>query len=768
MSLPALRTARMVPSAAEAARIAREVHGIDAVAESLGGERDCNFRLRGANPPDLVLKILGYQAEPAGADEQLDLECQIRVLRHLQQRDPALSVPRLVAAAKSSLLLSFLEGQPLAGAAGGASLLRHLGATLARVDRALQGFFDPALARPLAWDLRRLPELAAFIGHLEPERLRRTVQRTVDGFEERSRLFSDLRSQAIHGDCHAHNVLVDPAGLAVVGILDFGDIVHAPLLFEPAVAMSELLTEGIAPVEVLASVLQGFVTVQALQAVEVDLLLDVVKARHAAVLLVHAWRRRHDRAGAGLLEAAAARAANSLEILSDGDCSGLTAAWHDAAGTLPAATQLAKRRRQLLGVGAELFYDEPLHIVRGEDVWLYDAGGRRYLDVYNNVPHVGHAHPCVVAAVHRQTAALATHTRYLHELILEYAEQLTTRLRPDLNACIFVNSGSEANDVAWRIAQAATGAKGALIMDHAYHGVTDAVSALTPAAAQRPDSRVATLAAPCAALSADALPSGADLAAAAGGAERALGELRERGVAPAAFFLDSAFTSNGILDPPPAWLDVLVARIRAAGALVVGDEVQYGLGRSGSHYWGFERRGLAPDIVTLGKPAGNGFPLGVVITRREIVEEFQAKSRFFSTFGGNAVAAAAGVAVLQVLEREQLQANAQATGSYLRTGLETLALRHACLGRVRGCGLLLGLEIVEPPAGLPAPERALGIVNALARAGILTGVEGPRGNVLKLRPPMTFRREHADLLLAAVDTAVAATSAAREWSPVRR
>ena len=426
------------------------------------------------------------------------------------------------------------------------------------------------------------------------------------------------------------------------------------------------------------------------------------------------------------------------------------------------AVDLARRHR-LMGAGAELFYEKPLHLVRGAGVWLYDAQGRAYLDVYNNVPHVGHTHPTVVAAIQRQTAILATHTRYLHENILEYAEQLTARLPSHLDACIFVNSGSEANDVAWRMAQMATGHRGGLVMEHAYHGITDAAAALTPSEGRPRDPRVGTIAPPAAglrvtvALGADGV--GAGVAEAAHDADQAIARLAERGFSPAAFFLDTAITSSGIFDPPAAWAAAVTMRLRAAGSLVVADEVQYGLGRSGSHFWGFERRGIDPDIVTLGKPVGNGYPMGVVVANRALIEAFQAKFGFFSTFGGNAVAAAAGLAVLEVLDVERLMANAAATGSYLRSQLEAVAAQHACLGDVRGTGLLLGVEVLARD-GSPSRGRNKRIVNALASEfGILIGYEGPQASILKLRPPMPFHREHADLLVQAIDAAASAVDA---------
>jgi 4-aminobutyrate aminotransferase-like enzyme/Ser/Thr protein kinase RdoA (MazF antagonist) len=784
--LLALRTSPPSFGIAEGERIARDLYGLAVSISALPGERDCNFRLRTADAPDadapdagtvgaathdFVLKILDVATDAQSTD------CLVSVLDHLAEQDPTLPVPRLFPTQQgeavgrfnrdgidyATCLVSYLPGQLLIESSPSTALLQNMGATLARIDRALQGFFHPSLTRRLAWDVRRLPELAEFSSLIESAALRDAVDRVASGFRDCLPRLRGLRSQAIHGDCHAANLLVDVDGQSICGILDFGDMIHAPLILEPAVAMSELLTEAVAPLDSVAAVLHGYAQIHDLQAAEVELLYDIVTARHATTILVHAWRRHHDHPGARVLEEASAQAARSLHDLLRLDRQALTRAWHEAAGTFAAAASpvalppadLARRHR-LMGAGAELFYEKPLHIVRGAGVWLYDAGGRAYLDVYNNVPHVGHTHPTVVAAIQRQTAILATHTRYLHENILEYAEQLTAHLPAHLNACIFVNSGSEANDVAWRLAQMATGHGGGLIMEHAYHGITDAVAALTPSVGRPRDPRVVTIAPPPDSLRVSDDMTSAQLSDAAQDADRAIATLAERGFAPAAFYIDTAITSSGIFDPPPAWAAAVTARIRAAGGLVVADEVQYGLGRSGSHFWGFERRGLEPDIVTMGKPVGNGYPMGVVVANRSLIEAFQAKFGFFSTFGGNAVAAAAGLAVLTVLEREQLTANAAATGGYLREQLESVAARHACLGKVRGTGLLLGLEVLGRDHSA-AKKRNKRIVNALASEfRVLIGYEGPHASILKLRPPMPFRREHADLLVQAIDAAATA------------
>jgi 4-aminobutyrate aminotransferase-like enzyme/Ser/Thr protein kinase RdoA (MazF antagonist) len=764
----ALRTSPPVFSAAQAERIARDTYGLAATARALPGERDCNFHVSTADGRDYVLKVIDLEAGPETVD------CQLKVLRHLAEQDPALPVPRLCAtstgddtgkvvgldgAQYTTCLIGFLPGRMLADTRLTPLLIGNVGDTLARLDLALQGFFHPALGQRLVWDVRRLPELADHAQYLESAPVRRDVESVVTAFRERATAISALRSQAVHGDCHPQNLLVDSAGNSVSGILDFGDMIHAPRVFEPAVMMSELLTENLTPVDAVAAVLEGYVRRQPLDGAEIEVLFDIVTARHSVTLLVHAWRRRNDPAGARVLEQPAAHAARSLRKLLEIGRAALTRDWHGAAGTRseawagPEASAELTRRHRLLGKGSELFYEKPLHLVRGSGVWLFDPAGHAYLDVYNNVPHVGHVHPAVVRAVQSQAAILATHTRYLHSGILDYAERLLSKVPPRLDACIFVNSGSEANDVAWRMARFATGQEGALIMQNAYHGITHAVAALTPGVGQPTEPNVVTIASPNPGLRTYDSSGAAEIAAARADADEAMRTLASRGFKPAAFYIDTALTSSGVFDPPPAWGAAVSERIRAAGGLVVADEVQYGLGRPGSHFWGFQRRGIDPDIVTLGKPVANGYPMGVVIASRELIEAFEAKFGFFSTFGGSAVAAAAALAVLDALDREELMANAAQTGAYARTQLEAVAAKHESLGDLRGAGLLYGLQ-VNPVAGLTARQAAKRIINLLAsEARVLIGYEGPDADILKLRPPMPFRREHVDRLASAIDWA---------------
>jgi len=421
-------------------------------------------------------------------------------------------------------------------------------------------------------------------------------------------------------------------------------------------------------------------------------------------------------------------------------------------------TDLLRRRARVLGPAYRLFYERPLHLVRGEGAWLFDAGGRRYLDCYNNVASVGHAHPAVLEAMAAQAARLNTHTRYLHENIVAYAERLGALLPDGLDVCMFTCTGTEANDLALRIARAVTGQRGAVALADAYHGHSAEVFPLSTEdcpAGDRPP-WLAVVSAP------DDYRAGARDHAEAFAAERgaevaaAARALDERGAAPALFICDGIFSSNGVLTPPPAYLREAYRGIRAAGGLAVADEVQSGLFRLGERAWGFESAGVVPDIVTLGKPLGGGYPLAAVVTRRDIAEAFARRYHYFNTFGGNPVAAAAGLAVLDVIENEGLPAQVEATGRYLADGLRALQSRFALIGDVRGRGLFLGVELVRDRATRePAGEEAGRLRERLRENGVLLGTTGPHGNVIKIRPPLVFGREHADLLLQALDEGLA-------------
>ena len=405
------------------------------------------------------------------------------------------------------------------------------------------------------------------------------------------------------------------------------------------------------------------------------------------------------------------------------------------------------RRAALLGPAYRLFYEKPLHLVRGDGVWLYDRDGRAYLDTYNNVASVGHCHPRVVAAMAAQAATLATHTRYLHDGILDYAERLLALFPPELSHVMFTCTGSEANDLAFRIARAATGGTGIIVTDNAYHGVTlvtaEASMSLGPAVAPGPT--VVPVPAP----SAENYPEGIATGFAAAVTAACAG-MQAQGLKPAALIVDTVFSSDGVLPDPAGFLAPAAAAIRAAGGLFIADEVQPGFGRTGSHMWGFARHGLIPDMVSLGKPMGNGYPMAGLVVQPGIIEAFGTKARYFNTFGGNAVAAAVGMAVLDVIRDEGLMQNAATVGAAFATGLRALGQRYETLGETRAAGLFLGVDIVTN--GQPDATRAARLVNALRQNGILISATGPLGHTLKIRPPLVFSTANTDQFLDRLDT----------------
>ena len=410
-----------------------------------------------------------------------------------------------------------------------------------------------------------------------------------------------------------------------------------------------------------------------------------------------------------------------------------------------------------MGPAYRLFYENPLHLVRGEGVYLYDAEGRQYLDCYNNVASVGHCHPRVVAAVSEQAARLATHTRYLHENVVRYAERLGATFPGDLGVCMFANSGSEANELALRIARAVTGNDGSIVLECAYHGTGNATfdfSTEDYPPEERP-THIATVAAPDAYRG--SLECSEDRLGSAYGelVGHAAAELEARGPGAALFIADGVYSTSGILTPPAGYLREAYRQVRRAGGLAVADEVQSGLCRLGEHWWAFEGSGVVPDIVTAGKPLGDGFPLAAVVTTPDIAARFAKKYHYFNTFGGNPVAAAAGLAVLDVIAEERIQQNVAETGRYLFQALQGLMAGHEMIGDVRGAGLFLGLDIVKDrQARLPDPARAASLRERLRDKGVLLGVTGPCENVIKIRPPMVFSRRHADRLLETLEDAL--------------
>ncbi len=753
-----------------ARRILRDGFGVTGGLTALAGERDQNFRVDTAGGQRFLFKI----SNPADTRPVLDM--QTAALRHIERVDPGLPVMRVIRGTAGEpwaevpgpdgraypvRLFTFLPGRTMAAADLTIPAIRSVGRTTARLGRALRGFFHPAADYEILWDITRLPALRPLLGHVPGAARRAQVERVLDRFEARvAPALPGLRAQVIHADLSLNNVLLGE-DLRVSGIVDFGDMTHAPLVCDLAVAVADVLHGRDDAVGAAEAMIGGYVAVTPLDDEEAGLLADLVAARLATDITLTAWRLGvypDNAAYAADSEAGAPAFLDSIEALGLDE---VGERFRHACRGLPyrrsATAPLAGRRRLALP-RSPLFYDHPVHLVRGEGAWLFDSAGRRYLDCYNNVPVVGHGHPRVVRAVAEQQRLLATHSRYLHEAIVELAERLQATLPPALDAVIVLNSGSEANDLAWRIARAATGHAGAVVTGFAYHGLTEATHALSPeewAAGERP-AHVATVPAP------DGYR-GAYRRGTEGWAERyaacldeAAAELAGRGIA--AMFADPAFTADGILAPPPGYLREAARRVRGQGGLLIADEVQAGHGRSGSHLWSFQPSGIEPDMVVMGKPMGNGFPVAALVASADVLAAVPEETELFSTFGGNPVACAAALAVLAVIEDEGLTQHAAEVGGYVRDGLLALQRRHPVIGDVRGEGLLLGAELVgDAETRAPAAGLAGQVTEAMRDRGILLGTTGPAGNVLKIRPPLVFRRDQADLLLEALDEVLAAS-----------
>jgi 4-aminobutyrate aminotransferase-like enzyme/Ser/Thr protein kinase RdoA (MazF antagonist) len=726
-------------SAEEAAAIATDLFDLHGEAVVLGSERDQMFLIEDGGDGG-VLKISNVGEDPA----VVDLEAS--ALLHIERVDPELPVARQRGAATVDgpdgthcvRLFERMRGRPGGPELGDDAVFAFAG-TNARLTLALRGFFHPAAGRDLLWNPAQAPRLRPLARAIADARRRRIVERVLDRFEERVvPRWAYLPAQIVHGDFTLDNLLLDERD-RIAGIVDLGDMSFSARAGDFAIGLVSLLRgrpeDDVFRVARIA--VDGYASRIPLEDEELDLLADLVAARLAALVTISAWRVERYPENAEYIQS---WDADSWTLLEHFDDMGADAVAGELGVAQPpiATDELVRRRSAALGSALTgLTYRRPVHLVRGEGVWLFDADGRRVLDAYNNVPVVGHCHPRVTEAVVRQTRALNTHSRYLYEPLVKLAERLVATMPPEsgLDAVMLVNSGSEANDLAWRLATTVSEKGGAIVTEFAYHGVTTAVADLSPEEwprGYRPE-HVATIAPP---------GSGREVGMAA-----AVERLEERGFGLTATYLDCGFTSDGIWTPSAEEVQAIAHATRHAGGLLVADEVQAGHGRSGEHLWAFAPYGLAPDVVTLGKPMGNGYPVAAVVTRQELFDRLKASTEIFSTFGGNPVAARAALAVLDVIEDEQLIENAARVGAELKAALTDLQI-----GEVRGRGLLVGVE-------LESAELAEEVVNRMRDNGILINRTGPQGNVLKIRPPLVFATDHVALLVDSVKAALGKSGA---------
>ncbi|HEX6261828.1 MAG TPA: aminotransferase class III-fold pyridoxal phosphate-dependent enzyme, partial [Actinomycetota bacterium] len=717
-------------SADEASAIAARLFGVEGPATPLASERDQGFLLGGG-----VLKISNAGERP----EVLDMETAAAL--HVRRVDPDLPLampiplvgtdPPAYRAEVDGHLIRMFERLPgrasVPGAELGLDAVRAFGEMLARLGRALRGFFHPAAGRVILWDVQHALSLRPLLREIEDEGARALADRALRRFGERALpAWPHLRAQVIHGDLSLDNALLDEEG-RVTGIVDLGDMSHTALLCDLSSALASVLGGRDDVFRAARVLVDGYERITPLEPEEIELLPILLGARLAATVVISAWRVRRYPENAEYIGGWDEETWPLLRLLDEVGAE--EAAARLGAPRVAPTEDLLERRRRLLGPAlSPLTYRRPVHAARAEGVWIVEADGRRLLDAYNNVPTVGHSHPRVAEAVARQSRRLATNARYLYEPLIELAERLAGTMPAGLDTVTLVNSGTEANDLAWRMAVAWTGASGGIVTAHAYHGVSAVTADLSPETWGEPPDHVETFGPP------------------GEGAGPAIERLGARGLEPAALFLDGGFTSDGILVPGSPYVRDLAREIRSAGGLFVADEVQVGHGRTGEHLWSFAADGVTPDLVTMGKPMGNGFPVAAVVTRREVAARLGESTEVFSTFGGNPVAAAAALAVLDVIEDEGLIERAAEVGGLLLEELRALARRHDEVRDVRGRGLLIGVELASPAAP---------VADAMREAGVLVGVTGPRGDVLKVRPPLGFGPDHATRLVETLDRILA-------------
>ncbi len=754
-------------TANQAAQIALDLHGLDGDVTPLPSERDQNFLLRVSSGERFVLKV----ANPEEDFEFLDLQNQL--MRFLAGREGSLDFPLIVKTKTGDdiatitagdnqkhfvRVLTWLDGVCFAEVKRhDRKLLASLGRALAQMDIALAEFEHPAAHRSFYWDLRNADMARDLVGLL-PDHRRPLLERSFAEWEKID--WSSLRFSVIHNDANDYNILVNEAEQRVTAILDYGDVVYSATVCNLAVALAYVMLDKRDPIGAAAQVVAAYHETYPLTEPEIDALYTLAVTR-LCCSVCYAARQTRDAPDNEYLNISNTPAWALLERLSAVEFAWPTRVFRFACGlpvikedsrSLRTRAELLSGRQKHLGPSLSVSYDAPLHIVSGSRQYLYDADGRRYLDCVNNVAHVGHSHPYVVRAAAEQMAILNTNTRYLHEHLIEYSERLTATLPKPLSVVYLVCSGSEANELALRLARVHTGRNEVIVVDGAYHGNTSAMIDLSPYKFDGPGGKG------CPSwvhkVSMPDVYRGAYHGPNAGGpyADH-VGQAIRAGHDFAAFFCESALGCGGQIILPSGYLREAYATVRAAGGVCVADEVQTGFGRAGTHFWMFETQGVVPDIVTLGKPIGNGHPLGAVITTPEIAASFTNGMEYFNTFGGNPVSCATGLAVLDVIRDEELQQNALEVGEYLKQGLRELQTSHPLIGDVRGLGLFIGVELVRNRETLePADSEAAHVIESMKDRGVLLSTDGPHHNVIKIKPPLVFSRADADVLVSGLDS----------------
>jgi 4-aminobutyrate aminotransferase-like enzyme/aminoglycoside phosphotransferase (APT) family kinase protein len=644
-------------------------------------------------------------------------------------------------------LLTYLEGEFLAKVPQPEALMESLGKLLGQMDLVGSGLEAGSLAGTVfRWDLQHLGMHRDNIGLVADPHDRALIYYYFLHFEaEVSPIQHRLKKALIHNDANDWNVLTREG--RVSGIIDFGDMAYTWRINELAVALTYVLPGKDDPLQAASTVIRAYHRHCPLDAEELGVLYYLIGGRMAMSLCNSALAKKQQ-PDSDYISISEAPVRELLRKWISIAPEAARKAFLEAAG-LPAPkashpeTYLA-RRREYFPDSLSLSYRNPILMQRAAFQYMFNHKGETFLDAYNNIMLVGHAHPRVVEATSRTLRRLNTNTRYLYDELLDYAERLLQYFPPPLTKIMLVNSGSAATDLALRLARTYTGRRKVMVLEQGYHGNTLAGIAVSPYKHRHGDSFPETLVCPMPKVFGSGLKD--DGEAGRFFSRQGIRHLEKHPGGIAALIAEPIMGCGGQVPLPSGYLPVLYDRVRAQGGLCISDEVQVGFGRLGKWNWGFEKYGVVPDLVVLGKPIGNGHPIGAVVTTEAIASCFDSGPEFFSSFGGNPVSCAAGLAVLNVLEEEGLKEHARETGTYLMDGFRNLQARYPCIADVRGEGLFIGVEL-QDRLGNPGTALAGSLKNQLREAHILVGTDGPDENVLKIKPPLPFNRENSDCLL---------------------
>lgn len=750
--------------------IARSFYNIDSIATALNGYEEQNFLLRTTGGKKYIFKAAAGNINPAFINAQVTVAqhlAQTPVKQYFQEyllnKDGA---PVTFYTQGNELyhvrVLSFLEGDFWVDEKEKSTgLYESLGTFLGLMDRSLEGLYHEAVERSYEWDISRASDAEKNLHYINDHEKRRIAAYFLLQFQtEVVPHLSSLRKACIHNDANDYNVLIQNG--RVSGLIDFGDMVWSALINNLAVACTYAMLHTGDPISVASHIVKSYHQQYPLTTQETDVLYYLVAARLCISVTQSAEKASHnsDNEHHFLTEQPAWKRLFQLlqtNPVKASDAFRKACGFDSLIHPEDDHASLLSERKEHVGRNLSISYKKPLKIVKGAFQYLYDDIGNTFIDCVNNVSHVGHCHPVVVKAMQKQIATLNTNTRYLNDAMMDYAKALTAKLPARLSVCYFTNSGSEANDLAIRMARHFTGNKDVIVLDHAYHGTSTLAIEMSPykfdgkgGGGQQPYIHKA--------VSPDLYRGAYQYGDARAGekyAESVLGilnELKQNNKGAAAFICETLLGVGGQIPLPDGYLKKVYEHVRAFGGLCIADEVQVGFGRVGEAFWGFELQGVEPDIVVLGKPIGNGHPLAAVVVTDEIANAFNNGMEYFNTYGGNPVSMVTGNTVLQVIDGEAMQSHAQQVGAVLLEGLKKLMDKYDIIGDVRGHGLFVGAEFVKSRITKePAVAEINLVVEKMKERGFLLSTDGPLYNVLKIKPPLVFNEQNARDMVTALD-----------------